>query len=163
MGDATREMSPEPSLLHQPAVTRRLPAVCEVLRAISGVVGIVALLAIVAGIDLAGASHGLTAIRPTLTVDNLEPARTPATAPVTAHSSSATFVLYLVETQEQEQTAIWGEMEAASRSNGTHGRYHSVVSTDSALELAVKDVVNHSLVIGEPLQIEVVDMRYLDR
>jgi hypothetical protein len=149
------------STLEQPAVSRHLPPVWEVLRAVSGLVGIVALLAIVAGISLAGESHSPTTVVPSLPARDAEAVRTPPAAPVTAPSSADTFVLYFVETAEQEQIAVWGEAEAATRSNGTPSRHYGVVSTEAALELAVQDVLKYSLAKGKPLQIEVVDMREL--
>jgi hypothetical protein len=51
-------------------------------------------------------------------------------------------------------------MEAASISNGTPGRFYFVASTDAALEIAIEEILDHSLAIGKPLQIEVVDMRH---
>ena len=148
-------MSHVSSTLEQPAITRHLPAVWEVLRAASGLVAIIALLAIMAGVTLqsdSGRAHNVLPV---------PAAGKPETVPNSAASAPAAslaseVVLYVVETLGQLQVAESGEDYAKIASPG---RRYGIVSTDAALDLAVQDVVRESLTSGLPIQLQVVDMR----
>ena len=145
------------STAEQPDVARHFPSVWEVLRAASGLVSIMALLVVVAGVALQGASGRAYTALPAPAADEVEPVQTSAAASA-ASPPGRSVVLYVVETLEQQQLAEWGEDFAAITTLGRSYSY-SVVSTDAALALAVEDVVQESLRTGKAIHLQVVDMR----
>ena len=144
------------STLDHPALSRRLPSVWEVLRAASGLVAVTALLVIVGGIALLDDAQTVRPLRPAIAAGNVEPvAGSPAGASAAAPPPREAFVLYVVETLEQVQIAEWGE--SATR-RGAYGGYR-IVATDAALQAAVQAFVQDALQRGEPLLLEVADLR----
>jgi hypothetical protein len=152
---AHTKMSHVSATLDQPAVTRHLPAVWEVLRAVSGLVAIIALLVIMTGVAVQGDSGRAHTVLPVPAAGQPEPVPSSA-ASAPAASPTREVVLYVVETVEQLQIAELGEDYAKI---ATPGRRYGMVSTDAALDLAVQDVVQESLTSGRPIQLQVVDMR----
>ena len=144
------------STAEQPDVARHFPSVWEVLRAASGLVAVSALLVIVGGITLIGESQRARLPMPKVAAANVQTVPDPpATTATPLPQPRKTFVLYVVETLEQVQIAEWGESAAKPAAH----RNYRIVSSNAALEAAVQDFVREALQYGEPLLLEVADLR----
>jgi hypothetical protein len=136
---------------------RLLPAAAEFLRAASGVVGILALLVIAAGIGSNGRPEPAVGSDPSSLKSPPPKPGLRAAAPPSPPSTAATMVFYLVSTPAQEAMADSGENVDES---DTWRTYRILYARDAIeLELARQTFLTYLLTQNDSALVRVVDMR----
>jgi hypothetical protein len=140
--------------LEQPATAHGLASAGELLRTFSGLVSVIALLGIVAGLAVLGA-EGTRPIHVTLGPDTAAVGEAAPQSLDALPSGTRTVVLYLAETLDQVRLADEGE--SLVRGNGN--RSYLVVFDEQALRLAYQGILDGMLTQDASVLVQIVDLR----
>jgi hypothetical protein len=143
------------------ATTRRfLPGVWECLRAVSGLVAIVALLGIVAGAFTIAQPEAGQLLGAASMVDETTaaPPRDPASHPASPPPSTRTITFYLVATPAQEFEADWSENVDSTDSRDYRILY---ARDETELQAVQQAVLEYMLSQSNLMHVRVIDLRSL--